>query len=115
RAVLAQSGAIEATMDSIERLILATQHNAIPQGQDAEIVVYIDLSILGADESRYREYQLQIRREFGWVEEKAFRLGRSHVLQSFLDRPFIYSRPDFRSRLEGKARANLAREMADLA
>jgi predicted metal-dependent HD superfamily phosphohydrolase len=115
RAVLAAAGAQEPTIVSVERLILATKHDAVPRDRDAQILVDIDLSILGADEPRYQEYETQIRREYAWVDEGAFRSGRTKVLRSFLDRPFIYSTTEFRSRLEAPARNNLARALLALA
>lgn len=115
RTILAKAGAPESTIESIERLIMATKHDAVPEGRDAQILVDIDLSILGADPQRYREYEVQIRREYDWVEEIAFRNGRIRALQNFLDRSFIYSTADFRDRLEAPARSNLAREIASLA
>jgi predicted metal-dependent HD superfamily phosphohydrolase len=113
-AVLIESGATTAVIEAVDRLVLATQHDAMPQEHDAKIVVDIDLSILGADESRYREYEVQIRREYEWVEEDAFRRGRIKVLQSFLNRPFIYSTDHFRALLETVARRNLKHEIEGL-
>lgn len=114
RAVLVESGAPATTIEAVERLILATQHDATPQDHDAQIVVDIDLSILGADENRFQEYEVQVRREYQWVEENAFRRGRTDVLQAFLNRPFIYSTADFRARLGASARSNLTRSIAAL-
>jgi predicted metal-dependent HD superfamily phosphohydrolase len=114
RAVLGESGARTTVIEAVERLILATQHDATPQDHDAQIVVDIDLSILGADADRFQEYEDQVRREYEWIEEEAFRRGRTNVLRSFLDRPFIYSTDDFRARLETRARSNLARSIAAL-
>jgi predicted metal-dependent HD superfamily phosphohydrolase len=98
-------------VEAIERLILATRHDVASHEHDAQIVVDIDLAILGAAESRYHEYEVQIRREYAWVDDSAFRRGRIRVLQKFLDRPFIFGTIDFRERLERKARHNLAYSM----
>ena len=46
------------------------------------------------------------------MPEDLWRTGRARVLQHFLDAPVIYPDPDFRSRLEAPARANLQRELA---
>jgi len=114
RAVLVESGAPATTIEEVERLILATQHDATPQDHDAQIVVDIDLSILGADADRFQEYEVQVRREYAWVDDDAFRHGRTKVLRSFLERPFIYSTADFRARFEARARSNLAGSIAAL-
>lgn len=114
RVVLTKSSAPNRVIDAVERMILATKHDAEPQEHDVQLVVDIDLSILGADEGRYLEYEEQIRREYEWVEESAFRRGRLKVLQTFLGRSSIYSTDDFCTRLEVRARSNLVRSIAVL-
>lgn len=84
REVLKDVGLANATIDAVECMILATRHEAVPVDHDAQIVVDIDLSILGADEGRYREYEYQIGKEYSWVEDSVFRRGRIDVLQHFL-------------------------------
>ena len=114
REVLRDTGAADAAIDAVERMILATRHQAAPQEYDAQLVVDIDLSILGASQTRYREYEDQIRQEYAWVEDSAFRRGRIGVVQHFLSQPFIYSTDDYRERFEARARSNLARSVAAL-
>jgi len=93
---------------------MATRHNAVPEEHDDKIVVDIDLSILGAGEARFDEYENQIRQEYAWVDEVFFGQARAAVLRSFLNRRFIYSTEDFRSRLELRARHNLTTSMRRL-
>jgi len=114
RSVLIEAGAASETIAAVETMILATRHEANPQDHDAQILVDIDLSILGAGEERYREYETQIRQEYAWVEESMFRRGRTNILRQFLDRPSIYNTNDFRARLEARARDNLTRAIAAL-
>jgi predicted metal-dependent HD superfamily phosphohydrolase len=114
RAVLEAAGASSLLVTTVENLILATQHDAEPKEHDARIVVDIDLSILGAPEDRYRQYESQIRHEYAWVEDAAFRQGRIAVLRHFFDRPQIYSTERFRAQLEKRARQNIEREMRSL-
>ncbi|HTO06862.1 MAG TPA: N-methyl-D-aspartate receptor NMDAR2C subunit [Myxococcota bacterium] len=98
----------------VAELVLATRHAALPAGPDAQLLVDVDLSILGADEPRFDEYERQVRREYDWVAEDAFRAGRARVLESFLARPAIYATPWFAGRLEQRARANLRRSLRAL-
>jgi predicted metal-dependent HD superfamily phosphohydrolase len=112
--VLDASGAA-AMKDDVNRLIMATRHDAVPQDRDAQILVDIDLSILGAPPERFAEYENQIRFEYNWVAADAFRSGRTRVLKSFLERPFIFSTDGFRTRLETRARNNLGSAIAALA
>jgi predicted metal-dependent HD superfamily phosphohydrolase len=97
-----------ANADQVNGLIMATTHDASPADPDAQLLVDIDLSILGASSARFGEYELQIRKEFDWVDRIAFRDGRRKVLAHFLDRAAIYSTPFFQERLEKQARDNLA-------
>ncbi len=100
--------------DRITSLILATKHDAVPQGTDAQLLVDIDLSILGAAPSRFDEYELQVHQEYDWVAPDAFRAGRSRILRAFLERASIYSSPFFHERLEKHARTNIRRSLVKL-
>jgi predicted metal-dependent HD superfamily phosphohydrolase len=95
-------------------MILATKHNAAPDSHDAALTVDIDLSILGASATRFDEYETQVRTEYAWVPEEAFREARAKILREFLARPRIYSTDFFYDRLEVSARANLQRSVARL-
>jgi predicted metal-dependent HD superfamily phosphohydrolase len=98
----------------IVSLIMATKHDAMPASRDEQLLVDIDLSILGAAQPRFDAYEQQIRFEYAWVTPDAFRDGRRRVLKQFLDRPAIYSCPFFHERLEAAARSNLERSLAAL-
>lgn len=111
-AALGGAGASDPLCARIEALILATKHDAVPTDDEAKLLVDIDLAILGADEARFAEYERQIRREYAWVPEEAFRAARARVLASFADRPAIYATPRFHERFEVAARRNLARALA---
>ena len=86
---------------------MAPVHEAPADGADAQLLVDIDLSILGADEATYRQFEQDVRREYKWVPGPLFRRTRRKILQSFLDRQSIYSTAAFRDRLEEPARRNL--------
>ncbi len=86
----------------------------MPDTPDQQLVVDIDLSILGAPEERFDEYEQQIRQEYSWVDEAVFRSVRGKILQEFLARPAIYSTRTFQDLLERCARANLERSIAAL-
>ena len=105
----------DARVEAIERMILATRHDGAPNDDDAALLIDVDLSILGADEERFSEYEQQIRIEYSWVPEDPYRTARSDVLRSFLDRPQVYHTAWFRSELEARARENLQRSLDALA
>ena len=98
----------------IADLILFTRHAVEAEGADAEALVDVDLSILGAASARFDEYESQVRREYAWVAEETFRKRRAEVLEQFLGRRHIYSTVLFRERYEPPARANLKRSLQAL-
>ncbi len=99
---------------SVRRLIMATAHLKDPIQADEKVLVDADLSILGADEAAFDEYERRVRFEWCHVGEKAFRAGRLKVLECFDAMPNIFSTPYGRERWETKARLNLMRSMAKL-
>jgi predicted metal-dependent HD superfamily phosphohydrolase len=111
---LTQLGVPRATTQSVCDLILATQHNAPPADPDAALLVDIDLSILGQPAPIFDAYEAGIRFEYAWVTDSAFRAGRAKVLQSFLDRPRIYTTDYFSAAFESAARQNLNGSLANL-
>ena len=100
--------------DRIYELIMATTHNALPAGRDAEVLVDIDLGILAAAEARFDAYEVQVREEYSWVPEFLYRRARRKILEEFVDREWIYSTEPFRSNYEARARNNIARSLASL-
>jgi len=103
--------------DRIQRVrahILATRHEAVASHPDSRLVVDIDLSILGVDESAYAQFEVDVRREYEWVPAGLFRHKRAEILESFLARPQIYTTESFRDRYEARARINLARAITAL-
>ena len=96
------------------RLIMVTRHDAEPHGMDEEVLVDVDLSILGAEPERFDEYENQIRQEYAWVPGIVFRAKRREILRGFLARPSIYSTRSFLEVYEAQARANLERAIKQL-
>jgi predicted metal-dependent HD superfamily phosphohydrolase len=104
---LEKAGAPIESTRLVQDLIMATQHAALPQTLDAQILVDVDLSILGADEQRFAEFERQVRQEYAFVPGFLFRMKRKSILRTFLERQHLYSTPHFRERLEEPARRNL--------
>lgn len=112
---LRELGATIHQRDEVARLIRLTAGHQVEEGDRlGEILVSIDLAILGAAPADYDAYAAQVRAEYAHVPEDLWRTGRARVLQHFLDAPVIYPDPAFASRLEAPARANLQRELAAL-
>lgn len=87
---------------------------AQPVSADAQLLVDIDLAILGADPERFDEYEVQIRQEYAWVPGPLFRRKRREILMDFLARPKIYGTAWFQERFEASARDNLQRPVVHL-
>ncbi len=101
--------------DEVARLIRLTAGHQVEEGDRlGEILVSIDLSILGAPDDRYDVYAEAVRAEYAHVPDDLWRTGRSGVLQRFLDAQVIFPDPAFAHWLEAQARANLSRELASL-
>jgi predicted metal-dependent HD superfamily phosphohydrolase len=102
----------EVTRD-VQRLILLTKHGPVEEvDADAAVLLDADLAILGARPQRYAAYAQAIRREYAWVPDDAYRLGRSKVLREFLDRPRLFRTDVMFGDREAQARRNMASELA---
>lgn len=112
--VMREAGLSDVAQTRVHDLIMATRHDATPVKPDEQVLVDIDLSILGADAARFDEYEAQVREEYAWVPGFVFKRQRREILQGFLDRPSIYATAQFKNQLEKKARVNLARAISNL-
>lgn len=99
----------QATTARIAELVLSTQHKVVPVGQDATLLVDIDLSILGRAPAVFDAYDRQIRSEYKWVPEQQYCTRRAQVLAGFLARPRLYQTEYFYTQYEKQARENLVR------
>lgn len=109
------AGCDAALAQRVADLVLTTaKHEAAAQDSDAQLLLDVDLAILGASPARFDESGRQVRAEYAHVPEPAFRAGRSRVLAGFLARPRIYLTAPFHDALEQRARANIARALAAL-
>lgn len=124
----ARMGIAEPAAQRIAAMVRATKAHELPSREDggsggpgvalreldALTLFDIDLAILGAEPARYARFERDVRAEYAWVPEDAFRAGRANVLGGFLARPAIYRTPLFRERFEAPARENLERAIAEL-
>jgi predicted metal-dependent HD superfamily phosphohydrolase len=99
--------------EDVERLILATDASRPRTGrEDENLIIDIDLSILGASPKDYAAYRVAIRSEYSAVPEGKFTAGRAAILRRFLSQP-IYS-TGFFGQLESQARLNIQDELESL-
>jgi predicted metal-dependent HD superfamily phosphohydrolase len=111
RSALLDARVAPAIADRVHGLIMATRHAAAPVAPDEQLLVDIDLAILGATTGRFDEYETQVRKEYSWVPGFIFRRERRKILQQFVERPRIYHTAYFFEALETRARANLQRSI----
>jgi predicted metal-dependent HD superfamily phosphohydrolase len=99
--------------EQVRSMVLCTRDHCcdVPDGR---ILVDADLAILASPPERYHAYATAVRQEYAFVSEDDYRAGRLGVLMGFLRRPHIFLTAHGRLELEEAARANLARECAEL-
>lgn len=112
REAVRTAGASEEEAKRIHALVMATRHDAVPEGRDAELLIDIDLSILGAEPGRFAEYERQVHAEYAFVPDEVRMPRRRAILQRFLDREAIYATPRMHALLEARARTNLQHSIA---
>jgi predicted metal-dependent HD superfamily phosphohydrolase len=78
------------------------------------VLLDADLAILGSDPPGYERYRAAVRAEYAHVDEAAWRVGRTAVLRSLLDRDQLYLTATARDRWTAAARVNMTAEVAAL-
>ena len=98
----------------VGELIITTKSHEPASVQDSPLLLDIDLSILGRNRERFREFENGIRSEYAWVPFEIYRSKRAEILRGFLNRKRIYLTNAFHDRYESTARHNLVQLIADL-
>lgn len=113
-AAVMQAGLNNGIAERVSFLILATRHNQDLTEADAQLIVDVDLSILGREAAVFWQYEENIRNEYAWVRAKLFMQRRIEILNGFLERQHIYYHQRFREMFEENARSNLTQAIARL-
>ncbi len=98
----------------VHKLIIATIHSSNLDSVDEQLIVDIDLTILGSFSDVYDEFETNIRKEYKWVPKPIYRKKRKEILVSFLNREKIYQTNYFQSNFEQQARLNIERALIQL-
>jgi predicted metal-dependent HD superfamily phosphohydrolase len=115
RGMLADLGIPESRVGRVAELVMITlHHDPAPGDAEAALLCDADLAVLAAGPERYTRYVDAVRQEYAHVPEPMFRSGRTTVLKALEAMPRLYRTPAGRQRWENAARANLARELAEL-
>ena len=114
RRILVDLGCHGSIADAVSSLIMATSHKRNPATPDEELIIDIDLSILGQKPETFDRYEKGIRAEYSWLSYADYSEGRTKILSSFLNRRRIYFSDWFERKYGAQARNNLTRALAAL-
>ena len=98
----------------VKEMILATKAHQQQSDDSINLLLDLDLAILGAHEERYDAYSQAVRQEYSLYPDLIYKPGRTKVLQHFLNQPSIYKTSLFKQNFEAQARQNLQRELKQL-
>jgi predicted metal-dependent HD superfamily phosphohydrolase len=111
---LVAAGVDPETAQHVFELVMASRHNTPAQGADAQLLVDIDLAILGSPGARFERYDQDVRKEYAWMAGFRYRVQRAHVLKGFLNRVQLYHGAQARDLFESQARLNLTAAISRL-
>jgi len=95
-------------------LIILTKDHVSPETDDGKLMLDIDLSILGAADHVYAQFEKDVREEYKRVPSFIFKKKRKEILKSFMMRPRIYHTEYFFARFEEQAKGNLSWAIGEL-
>ena len=111
---LEQNQAEQTFIDKVVTLILVTAHSSVPISIDEQLMVDIDLTILGSSPPVFNQYQQQIRREYRLIPRFIYQKKRNALLLNFSQKRNIYQTHYFQQKLESQARDNLLGAVTNL-
>ncbi|MGW0208870.1 HD domain-containing protein [Streptomyces sp. NPDC003233] len=109
---LPEAGVRAETTAEVARLVRLTfTHDPADDDRNGEVLCDADLAILAAPPSAYAVYTAEVREEYHFVPNDAFKEGRSAVLRQLLALPRLFRTPHGQEHWEATARYNLASEL----
>lgn len=94
--------------------IRATKAHKLSKDNDTNILLDLDLTILGKSPEEYKRYCDNIRQEYSIYPDFIYRIGRRKILKNILELDFIYKTAFFRQEYENQAKENLIFELKKL-
>jgi predicted metal-dependent HD superfamily phosphohydrolase len=98
----------------VEMILSTKKHEPINDDIASKLFLDADLSILAAAPERYSEYANAIRKEYSWVSDFDYAVGRKAILEKFAKRRRIFITDLMHELCDQKARNNIKRELAKL-
>jgi predicted metal-dependent HD superfamily phosphohydrolase len=85
RVELATLGVSARIQERIAQLVMATAHGTPAPAGDflVDLLLDLDLAIIGAPAARFAQYEAQVRDEYSFVDDDAYRVGRGKVMGHF--------------------------------
>lgn len=109
---LPEAGVPATVTAEVARLVrLTVTHDPAEGDRDGEVLCDADLAILASGPKEYAEYAAQVREEYAFVPDEAFREGRAAVLRQLLGLPRLFRTPHGFAEWEPRARQNLTTEL----
>ncbi|MFD6277272.1 hypothetical protein ACFWFI_17120 [Streptomyces sp. NPDC060209] len=109
---LPEAGLPDSATAEVARLVrLTVTHDPADGDTNGEVLCDADLAILAAAPKDYAAYAAQVREEYGFVPDDAFREGRAAVLRQLLELPRLFRTPHGAKEWEPRARQNLTTEL----
>ncbi|KAK4210447.1 hypothetical protein QBC37DRAFT_322131 [Rhypophila decipiens] len=117
--MLTAAGVNTEQVERVTEMIEATATHVLPcrfseadidtQGEARDVALFLDmdLSILGAEKLEYEWYEGMVRREYNWVGDHEWRVGRADDIEKEKEQKFIYHTDLFRGLFEDQARRNM--------
>src|SRR5690606_10645286 len=95
----------------VKSMIQATKRHEISANQDINLLLDIDMAVLGMDWVSYFKYTQHIRKEYKIYPEFIYRKGRREILNHFLEMDHLFKTKFYRDKFEEQARKNIAQEL----
>ncbi|WP_423835607.1 hypothetical protein [Streptomyces tubbatahanensis] len=113
---LPEAGVSAARTAEVARLVrLTVTHDPAPGDVNGALLCDADLAVLAGSPEEYAHYAAEVRQEYAFVPDAAFREGRAAVLQQLLSLPHLFRTSYGRAHWEQPARHNLTTELRLLA
>ncbi|WP_344567932.1 hypothetical protein [Streptomyces axinellae] len=109
---LPEAGVSESRTVETARLVrLTVSHDPSPGDLNGEVLCDADLAVLAGSPGEYAHYATEVRQEYAFVPDAAFREGRASVLEQLLGLPRLFRTTYARTHWEHTARRNLTTEL----
>ena len=98
-------------IESCKKQIIATKKHEKSDDIDVNILLDIDMAILGQSWDIYEAYCQKIRKEYSIYPDFLYKKGRKKALKSFLEQNRIFKTDFFHDKYESITRYNIFREI----